>query len=103
MREMDRETFVETEVKPAATRRLVRSLVLEEFAKSENIEVKNEEIQSIYYAALQQMQQSQELKSSSKVQEQAEHAGNGKFDRNEHCQQHLQPAPDGAAEGDRDW
>ena len=62
MREMDRETFVESEVKPAADKRLVRSLVLEEFARRENIEVKNEEIQSIYYTALQQMQQSSDLK-----------------------------------------
>lgn len=62
MREMDRETFIETEVKPAAERRLVRSLVLEEFAKQEKVEVKSEEIQSIYYNALQQMQQSNELR-----------------------------------------
>ncbi len=62
MREIDRETFVEKEVKPAASKRLVRSLVLEEFSKREAIEVKSEEIRSIYYAALQQMQQSPELK-----------------------------------------
>lgn len=62
MREMDRETFIDTEVKPAAEKRLVRSLVLEEFAKREGIELKNEEIRSVYYAALQQMQQSAELK-----------------------------------------
>jgi len=62
MREMDRETFMETEVKPAAQRRLIRSLVLEEFARQEKIAVRNEEIQSIYYNALQQMQQSSELR-----------------------------------------
>jgi trigger factor len=56
MREMDRETFIDQEVKPAATRRLERSLVLEEFARRENVEVKSEEIQSIYYGAMQQMQ-----------------------------------------------
>ncbi len=67
MRELDRETFIEDEVKPAATRRLQRSLVLEEFARSEKIEVNSEEIQSIYQMALQQMQSSQGLpKSQSK-------------------------------------
>jgi len=59
MREMDRDTFIENEVKPAATRRLERSLVLEEFAHQENIEVKNEEVHSIYNMALQQLQQTQ--------------------------------------------
>jgi trigger factor len=62
MRDMDRSTFIETEVRPAAARRLERSLVLEEFAKRENVEVKSDEIRSIYYAALQQMQQSTELR-----------------------------------------
>jgi trigger factor len=71
MREIDRETFIETEVKPAATKRLVRSLVLEEFARREAIEVKNEEIRSVYYAALQQMQQSTELKQIRSKQKQS--------------------------------
>ncbi len=62
MREMDRETFIENEVKPAAEKRLIRSLVLEEFARREKIEVKEEEMRSVLYAALQQMQQSPELK-----------------------------------------
>lgn len=62
MRDMDRETFTEKEVRPAAARRLERSLVLEEFARLENIEVKSDEVRSIYYSALQQMQQSTELR-----------------------------------------
>lgn len=61
MREMSRETFIESEVKPAAARRLARSLVLAEFARQEKIEVKEDEIRSIYFTALQQMQ-SPELK-----------------------------------------
>ncbi len=61
MREMDRETFIENEVKSAATRRLQRSLVLEEFAHQENVEVNNEEVRSIYYTALQQLQQTQQM------------------------------------------
>lgn len=62
MRNLERDAFIEQEVKPAASRRLERSLVLEEFSKRESIEVKSEEIRSVYYAALQQMQQSSELK-----------------------------------------
>jgi hypothetical protein len=62
MREMDRETFIEKEVKSAAARRLERSLVLEEFAHRENIEVKSDEVRSIYYSALQQLQQTQETR-----------------------------------------
>lgn len=62
MRELDRETFVDTEVKPAAERRLIRSLVLEEFARLEGIEVKNEEVQAIYNSAIQQLQQSEQMK-----------------------------------------
>lgn len=62
MRQIDRETFINEEVRPAAARRLERSLVLEEFARRENVEVKSEEVRSIYFAALQQMQQSSELK-----------------------------------------
>jgi trigger factor len=62
MRQIDRETFINEEVRPAAARRLERSLVLEEFARQESVEVKSDEIRSIYYAALQQMQQSSELK-----------------------------------------
>ena len=57
MRELDREGFIEQEVKPAATRRLIRSLVLEEFAKQEKIEVKNEEVRSVFAMVQQQMQQ----------------------------------------------
>lgn len=62
MRQIDRETFINEEVRPAAARRLERSLVLEEFARREDIEVKPDEVRSIYYAALQQMQQSSDLK-----------------------------------------
>lgn len=62
MRQMDRETFVNEEVRPAAARRLERSLVLQEFGRMENVQVKEDEIRSIYYAAMQQMQQSSDLK-----------------------------------------
>ena len=56
MREMDRDTFIEKEVKQAAEHRLMHSLVLEEFAKRENLDLKDEEIQSIFDSAIQQSQ-----------------------------------------------
>lgn len=56
MREMNRDDFVEQEVKPAAKRRLERALVLEEFARSEAVTVSDEETRSVYYAAMQQAQ-----------------------------------------------
>jgi trigger factor len=66
MRDMNRETFMETEVKPAAERRLRRSLVLEEFARVENVSVRNEEIESIYFSAMRQMEQSAEAQKGGK-------------------------------------
>lgn len=71
MRNLDREKFVEDEVKPAATRRLIRSLVLEEFSKLEAIEIKSEEIRSVYNVILQQMQQSPQLKKMQSRQKQS--------------------------------
>jgi trigger factor len=59
MRELERDAFIESEVKPAAERRLLRSLVLEEFARQESLEVKNEELQYIYYSAQQQVSEFQ--------------------------------------------
>lgn len=76
MREMDRETFIEKEVKPAAERRLLRSLVLEEFAHHESVELKNEEIQSIYYSAMQQMQSPEMGKLRSKNKQSSQEMAN---------------------------
>jgi trigger factor len=45
-RETDRETYIEEEVKPVAIRRLERSLVLDEIARKEDIDIKQEELQA---------------------------------------------------------
>jgi trigger factor len=77
MREMDRDTFISQEVRPAAQKRLERSLVLEEFARKENVEVRPEEIRNIYYTVLQQMQQMQDAqKGSSKNQQSMQEMAN---------------------------
>jgi trigger factor len=55
-RQLDREMFVEQEVKPAAKRRLERSLLLEELAKAEKIRVENEELQSAVVQRMMEMQ-----------------------------------------------
>lgn len=45
-RELDREAFIEKEVKPAAIKRLQRSLVMDELSKAENIQVGRDELQN---------------------------------------------------------
>ena len=47
MRELTREEFIDQEVKPAAIKRLTRSLVLSEVANVEKIQVDQEELQNI--------------------------------------------------------
>jgi len=76
LRDLDRETFIETEVKPAAARRLERSLVLSEVARQENVQVKEEEIRSIYFTALQQMQSPEMRKYQTRVKRTAQDMAN---------------------------
>ena len=49
MRELSREDFVEQEVKPAAIKRLERSLVLSEIANAEKIQVDQKELQQFSF------------------------------------------------------
>jgi FKBP-type peptidyl-prolyl cis-trans isomerase (trigger factor) len=93
MRQMDRETFINEEVRPAAARRLERSLVLEEFARRKMWKSRAKRSAPFTYTALQQMQQSNELK---KIQSQNKQSPKRWPIRwRQHGQQHLQPAPDG--------
>jgi len=55
-RQTDRESFIETEARPVAKRRLERSLVLDELARAENIRVENEELQSAVVQRMMEMQ-----------------------------------------------
>ena len=66
MREMDRETFIDVDVKPAAIRRLQRSLILNELARLESVQLNDQEIRSIYQMAMQQMQSPEMKKAQAK-------------------------------------
>jgi FKBP-type peptidyl-prolyl cis-trans isomerase (trigger factor) len=54
---MDRETFIDTEAKPIATRRLERSLVLEELAQKEEIRLKEGELENAVVQRMMELQQ----------------------------------------------
>jgi trigger factor len=55
-RQTDHETFIEEEAKPVAKRRLERSLVLDELARAEEIQVQNEELQNAVVQRMMEMQ-----------------------------------------------
>jgi trigger factor len=48
VRNMDRETFIDTEVRPSAGRRLARTLLLDEVARAESIQPDNAEIEATF-------------------------------------------------------
>ena len=60
-RNLERETFIENEVKPAAIKRLEQSLVLEKIGEEENITVEKTELEPIITQSLQQLQKSAEF------------------------------------------
>lgn len=58
----DKETWMEEDVKPAATKNIAKSLVMQELAKVEEIKVGNEDLQNEVTGMLTQMQQGTDLK-----------------------------------------
>ena len=58
----EKEAWMEEEVKPAARRRLERSLVLDELARLEKIQVKNEELQEEFKSVISEMQYNTDAK-----------------------------------------
>lgn len=62
MREFTKEKFMEEEVKPAAVRRLTRSLVMSEIAKAEKVEVDQEELKNVVTMRLDSLLRSQDIK-----------------------------------------
>jgi trigger factor len=58
----EKAAWMEEEIKPAAIKRLERSLVLEELAKVEKIEVKNEDLQEEFKSMVSQMQYGMDIK-----------------------------------------
>jgi trigger factor len=58
----EKAAWMEEEVKPAAIKRLERSLVLDELAKVEKIEIKNEELQEEFKNMISEMQYGSDIK-----------------------------------------
>lgn len=54
-REMDLETFIQEEARPAAEKRLARSLVLREIAQKENLRLDNQELQNAVLQTMREM------------------------------------------------
>lgn len=58
----ERAAWLEEEIKPAARKRLERSLVLDKLAKEEKVEIKNEDLQSEYTQIISEMQGTTDIK-----------------------------------------
>ncbi|MCL4560222.1 MAG: trigger factor [Chloroflexi bacterium] len=58
VRETDRETFIENEIKPAAIKRLVRSLLMDEVAHTENLELGQQELDASFNETMYELQSS---------------------------------------------
>jgi trigger factor len=58
IRQIEREKFLETEVKPAAKRRLERSLLLDQVSRAEKIELANDDLQASFQETLSELQNS---------------------------------------------
>ncbi|NPV77124.1 MAG: trigger factor [Anaerolineae bacterium] len=54
-RNLEKDVFIENEVKPAAIKRLKRSLVMDELARAENIQISREELQNAVAQTIAQM------------------------------------------------
>lgn len=57
-RQMEKDAFIDAEVKPSAIKRLQRSLVIEQLARTEKIAIKTEDLQSMVTQRLMEMQNS---------------------------------------------
>lgn len=58
----EKSSWLEEDIKPAAKKRLERSLVLDKLAKEEKVEIKNEDLQQEYTQMISEMQQTTDLK-----------------------------------------
>ena len=66
MRSLDKDALVEQEIKPAAIRRLERSLVMDEIGRAEKIQLDPQALQGMVTQTLSEMQSSGELKKMQK-------------------------------------
>lgn len=58
----EKSAWLEEDIKPAAKKRLERSLVLDKLAKEEKVEIKNEDLQQEYTQMISEMQQTTDFK-----------------------------------------
>jgi trigger factor len=65
-RELEREKFIETEVKPVSIKRLERSLLINEIAQKENLEINEEEFNQMFTETLTGLEYLPEFRKSSK-------------------------------------
>lgn len=63
-RHLEKDKFVEEEIKPAATRRLERALLMEEFVRTEKIEVNDEQLNSSMQQTWLELQSNREFQKS---------------------------------------
>ena len=66
MRELDREKFIEEEVKPVAVRRLERSLIMDQLALDEKIEVSEENLNSSFQQTWFEVQRDEQFQKMTK-------------------------------------
>lgn len=69
-RDTDRETFIETEAKPVARKRLEQGLVLEELARKEHIQLEDNELQMAVLQRMNELQSVQQLEQIKTAREQ---------------------------------
>ncbi len=58
VRQTDKDTFIEKEIKPAAVKRLERSLILDEVARAEKIEIDNQSLEVSFNQTMAELQNS---------------------------------------------
>jgi trigger factor len=58
VRQIEREKFIEDEIKPTAVRRIEQRLIMDQLAHDENIQLSNEELQAGFNETLMELQQS---------------------------------------------
>ena len=73
MREMDKDKFIEEEVNPVAVKRLERSLIMDQVAKLEKIEVSEENLTSAFQQTLYEVQSDEQFQKLAKNKKQSQY------------------------------
>ena len=73
MREIDKDKFIEEEVNPVAVKRLERSLIMDQVAKLEKIEVSEENLTSAFQQTLYEVQSDEQFQKLAKNKKQSQY------------------------------